>query len=442
MAGLSVDSRVLGFTAVISLMTGLLFGIAPAIQNSGIDLNESLKEGGHTTSSGHKIRSTLIVFEVAVSLMLLIGSGLLIKSLSRLVNSNTGFDPNNVVTMLIATPRVKYDKIVRRTEFHRQLIERVSALPGVEHVGVSVNLPGFTDGWQNDIAVEGYGNIKPGELLNVDWSIVSDGFFDTMKIPIRQGRTFTRQEAEEGKYVVVVDETLAKRFWPNGDAVGKHIAYDDHGWQEIIGVANTIDYFGSEVRPRMKMYTPIGKNDQNRMYLSVRTSQADSAGIANAIVEQAHQLDKDVSVSAIATMDDLLSREASPKRFNTILFGVFAAVALILAAVGIYGVMSYTVNQRTHEIGIRMALGAQTSDVFRLIIGRGMTRILIGITLGLFGSFAFTRVMKSLLFGVSATDPITFAYVTLVIICVALLACYLPTRRVTQIDPAISLRAE
>ncbi|HZS05563.1 MAG TPA: ABC transporter permease [Blastocatellia bacterium] len=444
MDALTIDRRVLGFTILLSVLTGVIFGLAPAWQNSKVGLQETLKEGSHTSTEGRgkKLRGGLAVAEVALSLMLLIGAGLLMRSLVRMVGSDPGFDPRNVVTVQIAVPRGRYPGRPAINRFHRQLLERVAALPGVEHATVTNNLPGFNDGWQNDIFPEGHQPIKPGELINVDWSIVSEDYFSTMKIPILRGRTFTEQEARDGLPVVLVDEALARKFWPNEDAIGKHIKYDSPDWHEIIGVVREVKQYGSEAQPRIRIYTPLGRSSLPRAVLSVRTAHANPAGTVSAITREAQALDKDLPVSEAATMEHLLAREVSPARFNTFLFGIFAAVALLLAAIGIFGVMSYTVAQRTHEIGVRMALGAQTRDVLGLVIGQGLKLILIGVTLGMAGALALTRVMKNLLFGVSATDPLTFTITALLLVLIALGACWIPARRATGVDPLIALRYE
>ena len=439
---LHIDLPVLGFTLLLSMLTGIVFGLIPALQSSKVNLDEALKESSRTTSDSRsgRLGATLVVVEVALSLMLLIGSGLLIKSLDRMVKTDTGFEAENVLTMTMSLPKTRYKLFEGTAIFQQRLLERVSVLPGVSHASISNNLPGFSDGWQTDIFPEGHAPIKPGELINVDWSIVSHDYFNTMKIPILSGRTFTPEEDQKGRNVVLVDETLARKFWPNEDAVGKHLKYDSPDWQEIIGVVKQVKFFGSEDQPRIKIYTPLGRDAYARFVLSVKTSHVDPQSMAGTIIGAIHSLDKDLPVAEVATMQQLLDRQASPKRFNTILFGIFAAVALILAAVGIYGVMSYSVAQRTHEIGVRMALGAQKGDVLKMILGQGMTRIIVGIVIGLSGATALTGLMKKLLFGVSATDPMTFAVVPVLLIFVALFACYIPARRATRMDPTVALR--
>jgi predicted permease len=442
--GLQLNYRVFGFNLLLSALTGLVFGLAPAWRFTKGELHEALKDSSTTTTSEHgkRIRSALVVAEVALSVTLLVGAGLLIKSMLLLLRSDTGFDPGNVLTMELRGSRTRHADRPQLNRLQRQVLDRVAALPGVKSVSLSANLPGFSDGWQSDIYAEGQPDNEPGQQINVDWSIASEGYFETLRIPILRGRTFSRDEVAEGKPVVLVDESLARRFWPNEEAVGKHIKYDSAVWHEIIGVVRDVGVYGSEAKPLIKIYTPWGRAPQRNAVLSVRLVQSDPSGSAAAITREIHALDKDLPVTEVATLEDLLAREVAPKRFNAWLFSALAALALILAATGVYGVMSYSVAQRTHEVGIRIALGARERDVLRLFIGQGMRLVLSGVAIGLAGALALTRVMTSLLFGVSSTDATTFATVSVVLIAVALLACYLPARRATRVDPMIALRYE
>jgi predicted permease len=359
-----------------------------------------------------------------------------------LLNSNNGFDPNGVLTMELTVSRNRgRDKAELRRLF-QPVLQAVQTQPGVEKAALSAALPGMSDGWQNDIAVEGYKRSKDEVLLQVDWSIVTPDYFETMKIPILRGRTFTRDEDEQGKPVVLVDENLARRFWPNEDAVGKRIAYDSPTWHEVIGVVSEVRTFGSEARPLIRMYTPMGRFPQRIMMLSIRASNVDAEALTASVMRTVHEVDKDLPIAEVATLDDILAREASTRRFNTLLFTVFAALALVLAVTGVYGVLSYSVSQRTHEVGIRMALGAGRSDVLRLFIGQGMWLVLLGLVIGLGGAFALTRLMSGLLFGVSTTDIATFVFVAAGLTLVGVFACYLPARRATRVDPLVALRYE
>jgi putative ABC transport system permease protein len=444
MAGMSLSGKVLAFNFFITLLTGILFGVLPALRSSKTELHETLKDSSATTTdtTGKKLRGTLVVAEVALSVALLVGAGLLLKSLVLLLKSDNGFDPNGVLTMELTMSRNRgRDKAELRRLF-QPVLQAVQAQPGVEKAALSAALPGVSDGWQNDIAVEGYKRSKGEVLLQVDWSIVTPDYFETMKIPILRGRTFTRDEDEQGKPVVLVDENLARRFWPNEDALGKRIAYDSPTWHEVIGVVPEVRKFGSEARPLIRIYTPMGRFPQRIMMLSIRSGNVDAEALTAAVMRTVHEVDKDLPITEVATLDDVLAREASTRRFNALLFSVFAALALVLAVTGVYGVLSYSVSQRTQEVGIRMALGAGRGDVLRLFIGQGMRLVLLGLVIGLGGAFALTRLMSSLLFGVSTTDIATFVVVAVGLTLVGIFACYLPARRATRVDPLVALRYE
>ena len=441
---IELNGRVLAFNIGASLLTGILFGLAPALRFSKTDLQETLKDSASTTTDGHgkKLRSALVVSEVAVSVALLVGAGLMVKSLLTLLRSDNGFDPNGVLTMELKVSRNRYREREELSRLMNQVLQNVQAQAGVEKATLSAALPGFADGWTNDIAPEGHPSLEPGELINVEWAIVSADFFQTMKIPILRGRTFTRDEDEQGKPVVLVDENLARRFWPNEDAVGKHIKYDSPKWHEIVGVVPEVRAYGSEAKPLIKIYTPFGRSPQRNAMLSIHYQNIDPQALTAAVTRAVQSVDKDVPVAEVATFESLLAREASPHRFNAVLFVVFAALALVLAAIGVYGVLSYSVTQRTHEVGIRMALGAGRRDVLRLFIRQGMVLVFLGLLMGLAGAFALTRLMSSLLFGVSTTDLTTFMIVALGLVTVGFFACYIPARRATRVDPLVALRYE
>jgi putative ABC transport system permease protein len=288
---------------------------------------------------------------------------------------------------------------------------------------------------------EGHPALKPGEMINVDWAIVSRDYFRTLQIPILHGRTFSPDEDAEGKPVVLVDENLARRFWPNQDAVGKHIKYDTPDWHEVVGVVKEVGIYGSETRPLIKIYTPLGRAAPRRSVLSVRTS-LDPNSLVAPLAADLHAVDKDLPVSNVATFAARLSHEISPKRFNTILLSLFAAFALLLAATGVYGLIAYSVVQRTREVGVRMALGAAPREVMRLFVGQGMKLVLPGLAIGLAASLALSRVMISLLFGIKPTDAATFIFVSICVVVVSLVACYVPARRATKVDPLVALRHE
>ncbi|HVF21563.1 MAG TPA: FtsX-like permease family protein, partial [Pyrinomonadaceae bacterium] len=444
LSGLSLNREVLLFNLVASLVTGVLFGLAPALRLSKTQLQETLKDTGATSSErqGKRLRGMLVVAEVAFSVTLLVGAGLLVKSMFRLLRSDNGFDPNGVLTMELKVSRNRYPKRAELSRLLHRVLDRVQTVPGVEQASLSGNVPGLNDGTQNDIWPEDHPELDTGEMINVDWSIVTPEYFQTMRIPILYGRTFTKDEDVQGKPVVLVDESLAQRFWPNQNAIGKHIKYDSPAWHEIIGVVRPVRVYGSEARPLIKIYTPMGRFAQWNAMLSIRSSTTDAEALTAAISGAVREVDKDVPIAEVATLNQILAREAAPRRFNATLFSIFAVLALVLAATGVYGVIAYSVARRTHEVGIRMALGAQRRDVLGLFISDGMRLVLLGLLTGLGGAFALTRVMASLLFGVSATDVTTFAIVAAVLTVIGLLACYLPARRATKVDPLVALRYE
>ena len=441
---LHLNYRVLTFNLAVSFACGIIFGLAPAWRFSKPDLQETLKDNnsGSGDRQGKRLRGGLVIAEIALATILLAGAGLLIRSLIRLANSNIGFDSQNVLTFELNVAHGRYTKKGEVGRFQEQLLESVSALPGVESAGLSVELPGGGSGWTNDISVEGHPGPKRGELINVDWAIVSRDYFRTMRIPILRGRTFTRDEDAEGKPVVLVDENLARKFWPNGDALGKHIGYDSPTPHEIIGIVKEVGIYGSEEKPLIKIYTPLGRAWPRSIVLSVRGMTSDSSLLAPAVTNAIHALDKDLPVGEMATFDQILSRETSPRRLNTGLLSLFALLALLLAATGIYGVLASSVAQRTREVGVRMALGAARPDVLRLFAAQGIKLVLAGLAIGLLGSFALTRLMTSLLFGVKPTDALTFICVAVALVIAALPACYLPARRATKVDPLVALRYE
>ena len=442
MANLELNGSVLFFTFVVCVLTGLIFGVMPAFRSSKTDLLETLKDSSTTTTDtqGKRLRSVLVVAEVAFSVALLVGAGLLVKSMFVLLRADKNFNPDGVLTMELKVSRGRYQKPGELSRLLHAVLNNVKGVPGVESATLTTTLPGLRD-WQNDIAVEGYER-KDDELINVDWSIVSADYFRTMNVPLVEGRTFTKDEDEEGKTVVLVDETLARRFWPNQSALGKHIKYDSPKDHEIIGVVKQVGIYGSEAKPLIKIYTPFGRFAQRNSTLSVRSSVSDPEALSAAVTRAVHEIDKDLPVTEVITLEDILARESATRRFNAMLFSLFAALALVLAATGVYGVLSYSVSQRTHEVGIRMALGAGTREVLRLFMSHGMRLVLLGVAIGLAGAFVLTRLMSSLLFGVSTTDTTTFVVVALILMVVGVLACYLPARRATRVDPLIALRYE
>jgi len=444
----TIDPRVLGFTLLISVLTGLIFGLAPALSFSRrSDLNETLKEGGRSSgaSAAHnRMRSILVVAEVALSLLLLVGAGLLIKSFLKLSQVETGFDASSVMTMRLALPQGKYAEAQRRADFYHQLIERTQALPGVEEAGVISELP--LSGQNNDtyFALEGQplAYASSGENL-ANARTASPDYFRAMGIPLIKGRFFTDQDRIAAPHVVIISETFARQFFADTDPVGHRLTIDiGEPWTgEIIGVVGNIRHRSLAAEPFREMYTNIEQTPRGMVNLVVRTRN-DPESVVAAIKKEVQALDPDLPIYNPKTMQERVSESASAPRFRTLLLALFAALALVLAAVGIYGVISYSVTQRTHEIGIRMALGAQPKDILKLVVGHGVVLALVGVTIGLVGAFLMTRVMASLLFGVSATDPVTYTVVSLLLMTVALIACYIPARRAMKVEPMVALHYE
>jgi putative ABC transport system permease protein len=439
-----IDYRVLTFALGVSTLTGILFGIVPALQASKLNVSSALKEGGRS-AEGHRrtsARSLLLIGEVALSLVLLVGAGLLIKSFLRLQEVRPGFNARNVLIANVALPGAKY-KDQQFVEFFRQLKERLETAPGVQAAGGAVNLP---------LGASGYGIgrsfIPEGRPLSVDeavdamYSTITGDYFRALQIPLLAGRTFELRDNAEAPKVVVINETVAKRhFGSPAAAIGKRLSIwrDEKFMREIVGVVGDTKTSSLTGESGRQIYVPHAQDIQwNFMALVIRTA-GDAAAFAPALRREVQALDKDQPIYNVRTMDDVVANSLGTRRVSMQLFAVFAGAALLLAAIGIYGVMAYSVTQRTQEIGIRMALGAQKSDVLSLVIRQGMTLTVIGVVVGLAGAFALTRLIANLLFGVAATDPLTFVAIPLLLLFVALVACYLPARRAARLDPTIAL---
>jgi putative ABC transport system permease protein len=444
----SLDWRVLGFAAGTALLTSLVFGVAPALQASRIDLNETLKEGGRggAGASRHSLRRALVVAEVALSLILLISAGLMMRSFLRLQQVDPGLKAENVLTLRLSLPNAKYDVPEKRQDFFKQLLERTRALPGVESAGAISYLPLSGGGWGRSLTVEGLPVLPVGQAPSINHCVVTPDYFRAMGITLLEGRDFAEADAGDATKVVIIDEGLAREYWPRESPLGKRVRFGppeaNEPWHVIVGVVREVKHESLNLTQRKSVYLPHAQVSIGSMALAVRTRGGNPESLAAAVRAQVRELDPNQPVTAVRTMSEIVSRSVWQSRLYTILFGVFAAVALLLASVGIYGVMSYAVTQRTHEIGIRMALGAQRADVLRLIIGQGMWLALLGVCVGVLASLGLTRLMQSLLFGVGATDPVTFAGVAALLSAAALLACYLPARRATKVDPMIALRYE
>ncbi|MGI9107413.1 MAG: ADOP family duplicated permease [Pyrinomonadaceae bacterium] len=448
---INVDYRVLAFTLGVSCLTGMIFGLAPALQVSKIDLNGSLKDGTPGAGAGggprrNRIRSLLVVSEVALSLMLLISAGLLIKSFQRLRAVEPGFNPEHLLTMSISLPSAKYSENQQRADFFRQLVEQVEALPGVKSAGTVLTLPlgggGFSVG--RSFIPEGRA-MTTQESANASYSLASPEYFHTLEIPLRAGRNFTERDTDKSPMVVIINETMARRFFgANEEAVGKRLTIwrDEKFPREIVGVVGDTKSATLDGEAGPQMYVPHPQDASWGLMVLVARTIEEPASMTPAIRRAVLALDKDQPIYNLQTMDEVVLKSMGPRRVSMLLFSIFAGVALVLAAVGIYGVVAYSVTQRTHEIGIRMALGAQKRDVLRLVMRQGITPALVGIGAGLIGALMITRLMSSLLYGVSATDPLTFIAISLLLIIVALLACYVPARRATRVDPLIALKYE
>ncbi|MFP5264634.1 MAG: ABC transporter permease [Blastocatellia bacterium] len=446
---ISIDPGVVGFTLALSLLTGILFGLAPALQASKTGLNETLKEGGRGSTGGgrqRRVRGYLVVAEIALALVLLVGAGLMIKSFMRLLDVDPGFRTQNVLTMQLALPGTKYREAHQVRAFYQQALEQIKALPGVESAAAISNLPLSGSISSGSFQIEGRPPIAPGEATpHSDRRVVTQDYFQAMAIPLMRGRYFTDQDSADSKPVVIIDETMARIYWPDEDPIGKRLSWSSNNgnpvWAEIVGLVGAVKHLGLDAAVRGQLYMPHNQRPSSAMYMVIRTS-ARPEGVAGAVKSAIQIVDKDQPVYNIKTMEEYLSGSVAKSRLTLLLFGIFGAVALILAAVGLYGVMSYSVTQRTHEIGIRMALGAKQTDVLRLVVGDGMLLTAVGVGAGLAAALALTRLMSSLLYGVNATDSVTFVVISLVLTGVALVACYIPARRASKVDPMVALRYE
>jgi putative ABC transport system permease protein len=449
LSGVHLSGHVLAFTAFASLLTGLVFGLLPALHVSRSDLAESLKESGRgSTESARRsrLRSALVVAETALALVPLVGAGLLIQSLSRLEHVKPGFDPHNVLTFNLGLPDARYS-YSQQAAFFEQLLPRIRALPGVRSASAVSPLPLSGDDFRVTFEIEGRPVAKSDQPAT-NYREAAAGYFQTMHIPLLEGRDFSDQDNLKSPPVIIVNQTFAKQFFPGEDPIGKHIKPGlssipgTHAvMREIVGVVGDVKHRSLNREAGPEVYEPESQMPFETLTLVVRT-EGDPRGLIGAVREQVKALDKDLPIYDVKLMEEYLSTSVAQPRFNTMLLAIFAGVALVLAAVGLYGVMSYSVVQRTHEIGIRMALGAQQKDVLRMIVGQALRLTLVGTALGLAGAWAATRLMSGLLFGVKSSDPITYAGVALLLSAVALLACYVPAYRAMRVDPMVALRYE
>ncbi|HVG21877.1 MAG TPA: ABC transporter permease [Blastocatellia bacterium] len=447
--GVGINLAVLAWTLVVSLVTGIIFGLAPALEATRLNLNDALKEGGKgaggQSSRSRRLRSALVVGEVALALVLLASAGLLVKSFARLQKVDAGFNADNVLTMVVRLPGGKYREDQQMVAFFRQARERIAALPGVSSVGMVNFLPLYGGlGSNTGFTIEGRPTPPPGQELGTNVRVSDRGYFGAMGIPLLRGRNFTDLEDSEARHVVLISEAMARQRFPGEDPIGKRIRvmmFEKPNPTEIIGVVGDVRYDSLTDEAEPTVYFPHPELTYEFMTLVIRTT-GDPSEMAPAVRGELRAIDPDQPVSDLRTMNQVMSDTVGRARFNTLLLGLFAGLATLLAAVGIFGVMNYSVTLRAHEIGIRMALGAQPGGVLMLILRQGLALTLAGIVIGLAGGLALTRVLSGLLFGVGATDPTTFAVMVLLLAVVSLVACYIPARRATRVDPLIGLRYE
>jgi predicted permease len=442
---IGLDRRVFLFNLAISLATGVVFGLVPALQASKPDLNEALKEGGRSGSDSsrrNRVRSLLVIAEVALSMVVLIGAGLLIKSFVRLLDVQSGFNTANLLTAGVSLPGKKYDDNKKIARFYNELVQRLESLPGVEGVAVANDLPLQGDDTTSYPAIEDQQTGKADDRFLIGRHVINTGYFKAMGIQLMSGREFTATDVDGAPPVVIINQTAAHRMWPDQDPLGKRIRFDNNTgpWLQVVGVVADVKHNGLDAEPSIESYAPFAQDTYPYMAIALRAPNP--ASYTAAIRREVQAIDKDQPVFDFETMEHIHSESIAPRRLSMVLFALFAGVAVLLAGVGIYGVMSYSVTQRTHEIGVRMALGAKQNDVLRLVVGQGITLALIGVGIGLVAAFGLTRLMTSLLFGVSATDPLTFIAISLLLTGVALGACFVPARRAAKVDPMVALRYE
>ncbi|HSE30598.1 MAG TPA: ABC transporter permease [Pyrinomonadaceae bacterium] len=441
-----LDRNVLAFTFGATVFTGLLFGLAPALQASKPNPNNTLKDSGRGPSQTgrSRMRSALIVSEVALSLMLLVGAALLINSFVRLLRTNAGFNPGGVLALDVPLSRTRYPKAEQQAAAFQQIVERMKSVPGVRDVALTSNVPLTDFDIELSFNIEGRPPYKPGEELVADYTLASSDYFRVMSIPLLRGRVFSENDTKGTPEVLVVSDAFVHRYFPGEDPIGRRLVFDGPNKtpREIVGVVGDVRRNGLDVDVQPEVYASYLQRPDRRLNVIMKTDLPDAGQLIQPARAAVKAFDPNQIVWRTQTLNQLLSTSVAPRRFNMMLLGIFAGVALVLAAVGLYGVMSYSVSWRTHEIGIRMALGAKRADVLRLVVRQGMTMALIGLALGLVGAFSLSRVLRGLLYGVSSTDPFTFAIVSVVLLVVALLACLLPARRATRVDPIVALRTE
>jgi len=449
-AVITMDRGVLLFSAAMVVLVAVAFGLAPAWQASQPRVHETLKEGGRSSTSGaqqNRLRSALVIAETALALVLLVGAGLMMKSMYRLLQVNPGFRPERVLTMEIDLRTAQYSKPEASLAFWHQVLDRVRVLPGVEAAALGTVVPLTGDHSRADVTIEGMATPEPGKYPHPDYHSVSAGYLDALTIPLLRGRNFAAADTKTAPPVALVNYTMAHRFWPNGDAIGKRLRFghpewkDDFPWITVVGVVGDTKLYGLSNPSRLELYLPYEQSPTTEMSLVLRSS-VNPASLTSAVREAVLAIDKDQPVADVNTMTQLVNNSVATPRITLVLLGLFSALALVLAAIGTYGVIAYSVQQRTHELGIRLALGAQRRDVMRLVLAHGMKLAGIGIAIGVAAAFGLTRLMASLLFGTGASDPIAFSAASIVLLLVAVAACCIPARRAMRLDPMVALRYE
>ena len=438
-----IDKIVLAFTALIALLTGVVCGLAPALRAFRTDLQESLKSGGRGSTAGrseHRTRALLVISEVALALVLLVGAGLMLRSFQQLQAVDPGFDPHHLLTLEVAAGGKAYRTGPSRIRFFEQLRPRLEALPGVESVSLINHLPISGDIWTLGIIIYGRPDPPPGQQPTAAYRVVQPGYFATMKIPMLQGRDFDNHDIRDTTPVAIVNEVLAKRHWPGENAIGQRLRLGAN-WMTIVGIIKNVKQTDWTENPDDEIYLPYAQSDAGFSFMTVvMRAHGDPLALRKPVEEQVRSLDKDVPIAHVQSMEQVIADKLWRGRLAMTLLGLFAAVAVSLAALGIYGAISYSVSQRTGEIGIRMALGARSGDVLRMILLQGLTVVGIGITVGLFGAWMLTRTLGSLLFGVTARDPVTFITVPIILIALSVVACCLPALRASKVDPVTALK--
>jgi putative ABC transport system permease protein len=446
---IGVDGRVLAFTLGISVLTGLIFGLVPAWAASRGRVGDALREGGRSATAGsarQRLRSAFVVAELAVALVLLVGAGLLIKTFWKLRSVEPGFNPDHMITMRVELPETRYKEVAPQTRFRKQVLAGMNSLPGVQAAMIS-ELPLSGDSLDHDFLIDGRPPIAPGDEPSLETRSVLGDYFTVMQIPLKQGRDFGPQDFDEkAPRVGIANDALVRQYFQNEDPLGKRIRWardPEIHWIEIVGVVGDVKHFGLDLPEEPALYTPYTQINPWKRWMSIAArTQGDPAGTAQSLKQEIWKVDAQLPVTRLKTMSEVSASSFAARRFNMSLLSLFAGLALVLAAIGIYGVMSNAVTQRTPEIGIRLALGASPIDVLKLIVRNGLTLVVIGVAVGLVGAFALTRLMTTLLFGVTPTDGLTIVIVSAVLIGVALLACLIPARRATRVDPLVALRYE